>query len=246
MKLPSIIRLQETVSTNTELAERLKLSRPEPYFAIQTEWQSYGKGQGDHRWYSSKGKNLLFSFVIYPHFIEARSQFAINQAISLAICDSLKDLTSLNNIQIKWPNDIYCGSKKLAGILIEHQIKSDYIDNSIIGIGLNVNEDKFPEDLSSATSVFLECNQKGDILMFLESILKCTHERLETLHHKGIQSLEKEYLAKLYRYKTEAEYLFRDEKIIARIEGIDEFGRLVLSRSNGKELRCDTREIRFL
>ena len=145
------IRLDETESTNSYLKKVVKEERPEEGTLVIADFQTGGRGQMGNSWFSSKGDNLLFSLLVYPAQVKANEQFIISRIASLAIKNTL-DLF-IDDIRIKWPNDIYWQDKKIAGILIENDLQGDVIDNSVIGIGLNINQEKFPAELPNLVSL---------------------------------------------------------------------------------------------
>jgi BirA family biotin operon repressor/biotin-[acetyl-CoA-carboxylase] ligase len=146
-----IIWLERVDSTNDEA--RRHISEIDNLSVVSALEQTRGRGQRGNRWSSQPGENLTFSLVVKDFRIKANEQSAISQATAL----SLVDLLSRHEIKarIKWPNDIYAGDEKICGILIENSLKGSEIDWSIIGIGLNVNQTAFPEDLPNPTSMKL-------------------------------------------------------------------------------------------
>lgn len=146
-----IIWLERVDSTNDEA--RRHISEIDNLSVVSALEQTKGRGQRGNRWSSQPGENLTFSLVVKDFRIKANEQSAISQATAL----SLVDLLSRHEIKarIKWPNDIYAGDEKICGILIENSLKGSEIDWSIIGIGLNVNQTAFPEDLPNPTSIKL-------------------------------------------------------------------------------------------
>ena len=114
-----LIALDETDSTNryiSQLCNELQESVAE-LTTVTAEFQTAGKGQRGNTWEAERGKNLLFSFVLYPTFLEARRQFILSQIVSLSIKEELDRWS--DEITIKWPNDIYWRDKKICGILID-------------------------------------------------------------------------------------------------------------------------------
>ncbi len=131
--------------------------------------QTAGKGQGDHKWHSEAGKNLLFTIVLKEPSVAAKDQ----KQISDTTAESLKELLSRHGIEawIKPPNDIWVGDKKICGILIEHSLIGSRISWSIIGIGLNVNQTVFPAELPNPTSMALE-RAGSDIMEVLAEFIE--------------------------------------------------------------------------
>jgi BirA family biotin operon repressor/biotin-[acetyl-CoA-carboxylase] ligase len=138
-------------STNSHAAHLLKNNDLPEGTIIYTNYQSAGQGQIGKRWESEDDKNLLISIVLFPSMINPDDQFYISMIVSLGICDFLRRYIPV--CSIKWPNDIYVNNDKIAGILIENSILGNQIENTIAGIGLNVNQDKFYSDAPNPVSL---------------------------------------------------------------------------------------------
>ena len=148
-----LVALDETASTNqylSQLCNQLQESVAE-LTTVTAEFQTAGKGQRGNTWEAEEGKNLLFSFVLYPSFLEARRQFILSQIVSLAIKEELSRWS--DEITIKWPNDIYWKDKKICGILIENDLSGHHIRRSIAGIGININQEVFNSDAPNPFSL---------------------------------------------------------------------------------------------
>ena len=148
-----LIHISETNSTNSYLQTLCaKQQGVAAFTTVVADFQTSGRGQRGNSWESEPKKNLLFSFVLFPDFLEARRQFLISQIVSLAIKEELDSYA--DDFSIKWPNDIYWKDKKICGMLIENDLMGRNISQSISGIGINVNTDDFPVDIASvATSM---------------------------------------------------------------------------------------------
>ena len=120
---------------------------------VVTDFQTSGKGQGKNVWQSEDGKNLLFSVALDMSFLKAENQFLLTQMVSVTMINVLKKYLPEESLFIKWPNDIYFKDKKIAGILIKNEIKGMMMGTSIIGIGLNVNQTSFDENLPNPISM---------------------------------------------------------------------------------------------
>lgn len=202
-----VIRFEELPSTNTYIKEHA--GELEPYTAVTASFQSAGRGQRGNSWESEPGKNLLLSMLFVPpeHIVPAR-QFLISQAVSTGMLYSLAKLLvkyETPPVTVKWPNDIYIGDRKVAGILIENTISAEGgIARSIVGVGLNVNQRVFrsdapnPVSLIEFTGMELDLREVAetvadDMAMFLGGLKYC-HEGSEAL---GL--LRSRYLAALWR-----------------------------------------------
>jgi len=140
----NFVTLKEVDSTNNFLKDLVSNSKPlMEGTVIMAENQFAGRGQQQNGWFTEAGKNLTFSLLLKPHFLDIADQFDMVRVISLGVFDALEPLVG-KKLKIKWPNDIYYGDHKLGGILIENLIQAGQIRNSIIGIGINVNQERFP------------------------------------------------------------------------------------------------------
>lgn len=136
-----LIYIEETDSTNHYLNDLCNKQDVSELTTVVANYQTLGRGQRGNSWESEKGKNLIFSFVLYPTSLEIRRQFLLSQIISLSIKEELD--TYVKDISIKWPNDIYWKERKICGILIENDLMGVHISQSIAGIGININQEEF-------------------------------------------------------------------------------------------------------
>ena len=148
-----LIKLSATDSTNDYLKELASKHVLQNYTVVTTNHQMMGRGQMGATWISEPGKNLTFSLLLYDALDNIDSIFSLNIAVATAIIEVLKN-ENIPDLKIKWPNDIMSANKKVGGILIENIIKSATDIQSIIGIGINVNQRNF-EGLPQASSLCL-------------------------------------------------------------------------------------------
>ncbi len=161
--------MKETDSTNEE-AKRIVHSGDEGGIVIAAERQTAGKGRFCRKWESPPEDGLFFSLLLKPE-LPPTDVASITLATGYAVCLAIREITGID-ARIKWPNDVIVGSKKLCGILTEMAAQSDRIDYLIIGIGINVNNESFPEAIADrATSLFLETGVKTDRNSFLSRVL---------------------------------------------------------------------------
>ncbi len=143
-------------STNKEAQRLLAAGDVSNGLTLLAKHQSGGRGQYGRVWLTESGKHLAMSIIHIPVGMNALALPTIGMKVSLAIVRSLKEIDPILAPAIKWPNDIYLGSKKLCGILIENALSGSTVQNSIIGIGMNINESRFPPEVPNATSLLLE------------------------------------------------------------------------------------------
>jgi BirA family biotin operon repressor/biotin-[acetyl-CoA-carboxylase] ligase len=190
--------------------------------------QTQGKGQRGNIWLSESGKNLLCSFVFKPDNLSVENQIALTWATSLSLLQTLRNF----NIEalIKWPNDIFVGGKKIAGILIENQLQGSKISCSIIGIGLNINQTFF-EDLN-ATSLLLETNQIVEPRTFLNLLANEMNEQFELIYSSNFELLKSEYEANLFQMNELSSYEDEFGEFIGKIIGSTNEGKILIEKSN--------------
>jgi len=242
----SIIHIQETTSTNEYLSELQKKEKLEEGTIIWTDFQTAGKGQTGNSWESEPNKNLLFSILFYPDFLEAAEQFILSQAVSLAIVDTLKPLLKNETVSIKWPNDIYVGNKKIVGILIENTIRGSSIDTCIAGIGINVNQEIFRSSAPNPVSL----KQLTGETYLLDDLLKTLQNNLLTRYVELCNNNETitvlDYEENLFRKDGYYPYKSGDRVFEAKIKSVLPSGHLVLEEKNGEILKFAFKEVQFL
>lgn len=243
-KSKKIIVLSEVDSTNN-YANRLILSEAaEEGTVVLARFQNKGKGQQGNSWESEPGKNLLASIILFPEFLPAGKQFLISKAISLAILDFLKPET--DQASIKWPNDIYIGKKKIAGILIENSVKGANLYSSIIGIGLNLNQEKFYSGAPNPVSLKQLTGRNYDEEEVISKIWDHFFEYYENLKQVEIDKIDTLYLNNLFRKNEWSLYRKENLQWEARIAGIGEFGQLQLENREGEIEEFMFKEVEFV
>jgi len=240
----NIIFLDKVNSTNQYLSKLLKDSKLAEGSIVSTTYQETGKGQGNNAWESEKGKNLLVSMVLYPAFLPIDKNFLLSKIISLALIDYLLEETK--DIKIKWPNDIYYKDKKIAGILIENIIKGSNINQSIVGIGLNLNQSDFTSDAPNPVSL---SQITGKNYLIEEEIIKLRNfirAHYQKLMLNKYPEINKEYLKFLYRFNSYHQYQANNQYFTAKITGVNEFGYLQLDTKAKEKIEFDFKEVEFV
>ena len=239
-----IIKLDATASTNAYLKDLWQEEKAVDETVVWTRHQYGGRGLQGTEWHSEAGKNLTFSVLKYFDGLEVQQQFVLNMAVSLAIQQALKDM-KIPDISIKWPNDILSGSLKICGILIENIVKAKEIRASVIGIGLNVNQEDFGT-LEGAGSLRLITGLTYDLDSLISLIIKHLQTRLRTFTMVSYPELKKAYEEMLYRIGTPSTFVLPDgAKFIGIIRGIANDGRLIVGTEGGI-LEFSMKEIRLL
>ncbi len=240
-----IIKLNAIDSTNNYLKQLSTEVSLKNYTVVTTDYQTKGKGQMQNTWHSDKGKNLLFSMLIRFKDLKIKNQIYLNFVISIAVYKVLQ--TYLNKVKIKWPNDIMSDQNKICGILIENSVKSDTINKSIIGIGLNVNQINFPKNLSHVTSLQKELNTKIDREKLLIELINSIISEIATLNNKVFSEIYNYY--KLNLYKIEEPCLFKtasNKVFLGKIIGVSNQGKLQVIVENNIVKEFEVKEISLI
>lgn len=180
----NLIHLSSTASTNTylkELVEREPMT--EAYTIVTTNDQTSGRGQKGNTWESNPGENLTISILLRPDMKAAPKarNFDLNIIAALAVRTVLAEHLTRSKVQVKWPNDIMVGQKKIAGILIENEFEGSDLVYSIVGIGVNVNQEHFMDYPLPATSIKLEGGTDRDVSDISKEIARAMRSMIEKL-----------------------------------------------------------------
>jgi len=241
----SIIRLHSVDSTNNHAKWLLKKNKSlAEGTVIIADSQEQGRGQYGNNWVTESGKNLTFSIILYPKFLKASEQFLLNQAICLGLVECIQTKVS-QQVSIKWPNDILVERKKVCGILIENNIMKDALSESIIGIGLNVNQTDFPISVLNATSLKLISNNNIDLEELLQELLGCIEKYYLKIMHGQKDFIREHYLQILYQYKKNSDFRINNEVVQGVIEGVNQLGQLEIT-INGERKVFNNKEVAFL
>ncbi|MFK5855753.1 MAG: biotin--[acetyl-CoA-carboxylase] ligase [Bacteroidota bacterium] len=245
----NIIKLPKVSSTNSYAQHQIESNSSHEGDVIFTLNQQVGRGQGKNIWESETGSNLNISIILQPKMIHASQQFVLTQLVSLAIIQLLSEYINDNEheIKIKWPNDIYVGDNKIAGILFQNFIKGNEIEYSIVGIGINVNQLKFLSLAPNPISIIHHTNKQTDIGSLLNNLLEniaANYKKYAT--ESTFPKLKSKYINNLYQYDIWANYSDSVGKFKGKIIDIDEFGRLIVKMENDHEKLYMFKEIEFL
>lgn len=242
MKDWEIIQLESCNSTNEYAKKLISSNNTTDKTAIVTDFQEKGRGQSKNRWHSEKGENLLCS-LIYKTEIEVEKHFLLNIASSLTIIDTLKSLGI--QAEIKWPNDIYINKDKAAGILIENSLVQNFISSSTIGIGLNVNQKKFPSWIPNPVSLSMISDKHFEIQNILNILIENFEKQIKNIKKLAGSVVFNWYLDNMYQYKTWAVYQTNQHKFTGRILGVHRTGHLIVETDGGQILSFDFGEISY-
>ncbi len=237
-----IISLTECHSTNDFALEQIKLKRVDEGCIIVADHQTQGRGQRGSTWWSEPGKNLTFSLVLKPDFLDPIEQFNLNIVISLSVFEVLSDYA--HGLNVKWPNDlVHPIDGKLGGILIENIIGQKGIEFSVVGIGINVNQKDFM--IPGATSLYNLSGFEMDKWEIFKLIIHKIEQKYIGLKKSNIEKDRGLYIQNLFRLGSWQP--FEDElKFFGKILGISRDGKLIIEKEDGSKNHYGYKEIKFL
>lgn len=240
------IALPEVDSTNNYAMARVSegpVDEGTTWFAWR---QTAGKGQRGKTWQSEPGENVMLSVVLKPLMLKPSEQFMLSASVALALRELVQNRTD-RPVKIKWSNDIYIDDKKAGGILIENVIRGNAWKNAIVGIGLNVNQQVFPENLPNPVSLSLVTGIRYDVLEVARGICAVLDRYYRRLEPAGFPDLLADYTRHLYRLGEFQRFREAGGKYFqARILGVEKDGKLRLEPEEGPRFSVALGEVVFL
>lgn len=235
-----VMEYDEIKSTNT-LAEGMALKDLRDKQVILTYRQTQGRGQATNKWESTPGRNISMTVIFCPARLEAGKQFAVSMVIALGCVDFLR--CYVDGVTVKWPNDVYVGDRKISGILIEHRIGGPYIQSSLCGIGVNINQERFLSDAPNPVSLLQLTNREFVLEQVLEELLDCIGRRYRQIDDYAL--LESDFLKLMYRSNGIYDWEDAKGRFRASVSGLDEYGQLVLKDIEGEQRIYAFKEVKY-
>lgn len=239
----TIIRLKETNSTNSFLRSLNPRPAADVVVAV-ADYQSAGRGQGSNKWESERGKNLLASISVCPQGIKAAQQFSLSVAGALSVKDVLDRY--VDNVSLKWPNDVYVADSKISGTLIETRVGGSEIKECIFGVGININQEKFLGDAPNPVSLRNILGHDVEVEDILRSLISAFERRYTALMNGEKEQQMDEYRASLYRRSGMFEYEDHNGRFMAELLTVADDGTLVLRDDHGKERKYAFKEVKYV
>lgn len=244
MNYPKPIYIPQTISTNVSLAEICSKGYTENLTSVYSSFQTDGRGQRGNKWESEDGKNLLFSFVIFPKGLPAKEHFILLQITALALFDTLTEYT--DGISIKWPNDIYWMDKKICGTLIENDLNGMNIERSISGTGVNLNQKIFRSGAPNPVSLSQITGKEYDIETVLYKIMDYVNGYYGMFCNGESETIRKKYFDAIYRKDGFHTYKDDNGTFEAMIEDIEKDGRFILKDKEGNVRKYLFKEVSYI
>ncbi len=238
-----LMRLDAVSSTNDFLKDLARDAGNAEGMVVTAQIQHAGRGQRGTIWSSEPGKNLIMSVLYRPAFLLADQQFYLSKAVALAVASVVRQQSG-GNVQVKWPNDVLLNGKKVCGILIENLIAGNALQ-SVVGIGLNVNQDHFPEHLTNATSMSIEAGKP----FVVDAVLKALCETLEANYlqlRSHVNVLDDRYEQSLFGMNQWLTFEADGREFSGCIKGVDAAGKLLVEQVSGKVKAFALKEIQLV
>ncbi|MBE9467015.1 MAG: biotin--[acetyl-CoA-carboxylase] ligase [Bacteroidetes bacterium] len=239
----SLIELDAVSSTNEYALDLIKNDIVAEGLIVFAKYQTSGKGQKDNFWESEKSKNLLLSIILHPNFVKVEEQFLISKAVSLAVADFVN--TKVDKVSIKWPNDIYVDDRKISGILIENTLSGNIISNTIVGIGLNINQIDFISDAPNPVSLKLLTGKTYILDDCINQLSFFIEKRYKELNN-DFNKTNFDYLKSLYLFNFFNLYEAKGERFVAKIIDVENNGELILETRQKEIRKYFFKEVSFL
>lgn len=227
-----IYRFGKIDSTNSCLLDLGGKGFPEGTVAVADE-QTAGRGRFGRVWESEPLSNLLFSILLRPEFLGRDEIFILTFAAAVAVAEGIESITGVRP-ELKWPNDVLIGGKKVCGILIESDFDGDALRHLVIGIGLNVNQSSFPEEIRDrAVSLLMATGKKFDREELLSTILTRFNAIYETLKAKDFYSVMKKWRERSNMFGREIKLRLAEKEFEGILEDVADDGAIVVRTSSG-------------
>ncbi|MBN1936101.1 MAG: biotin--[acetyl-CoA-carboxylase] ligase [Anaerolineae bacterium] len=224
-------RYHPSIGSTMDEARRLAEAGAAEGLVVLADEQTAGRGRLDRRWWAPPGTCLLLTLLLRPA-LPARQAQRLTMICSLAVCDALAEVGGVQ-AQVKWPNDVLVGDKKICGVLTELDLDGEMLNDALIGIGINVNVNlsTAPELMAPATSVLVETGRRVSRLALLAALLSNLEARYDAL--KVGVSPHQEWAARMTTLRQQVRAAGADETVEGVAVGVDEDGALLVQVANG-------------
>ncbi len=238
------IHLEQTDSTMQQIRRAEYADSSAEFTLLTTSYQHAGHGQRGTHWEADAEQNLLFSFIFHPHFLAANQQFYLSEALALAVREMLA--LYVDEICVKWPNDVYYRQHKLCGMLLEHDLRGAHLATTRTGVGININQETFHSDAPNPMSLKLITGRSYSLPTLLQQTLLAFERRYRMLQRGEFAKLHQEYLHHLYCGTGLHPFRDAEGSFQAEIVSISPTGMLTLRKADGTEREYAFKEITFV
>jgi BirA family transcriptional regulator, biotin operon repressor / biotin---[acetyl-CoA-carboxylase] ligase len=241
------IFLPQTESTNSYAISLLKNVNPMEGTVVHAAHQTEGRGQRGTSWNSDPHSNLAASVILKPTFLEIKNHFYLYKIAALACFDTMAQILEKRqfDIRIKWPNDILVNNRKICGILVENGISGRHLSYSVVGVGMNLNQQEFG-DLDKAVSYRMLTGEEIAGQYVLCMLCKNLERWYMALKQNRLTHIADRYRSCLFALDKKREFEINDQRRQLTVKGVSDNGLLHLESENGEMLEADVKEIRWV
>lgn len=240
----NIIKLSAINSTNDYLKQLLARQYVENFTIVVAEYQTAGRGQMGAEWNVEAGKNLTFSILVKDLLPDANAIFLLNAAVAFSCIQAL-EMYAIPNIAIKWPNDILAGNKKIGGILVENSIKSHGEIYSVVGIGINVNQENFG-NLSKASSLLMITGNQFNVESLMLAVVEHLKRNVAALLNGRHDDVWQQYHEKLYKKNVPMPFEKDGHRFMGIIKEVSRNGKLQVLLEDDSIAEYGIKEVQLL
>jgi len=241
----NMLILDSVDSTNNYAMALLQKREIDAEIAVFAKEQTHGKGRRGKQWMSKKSENILMSVVVQLQWLSISRQFDLSVAAALS-CFDLFEKYILGNLFIKWPNDIFINDSKAGGILIENVIKGNIWQWAVIGIGLNINQQNFEEEILKASSLRIKTGKEYNVIELANKLHLILLARIEQLKAGDFEKMLEEYNSHLYARGKMVKLKKQNVLFETTILGVSQFGHLITKDSVERKFNFDEVEFKGL
>ena len=237
-----LIKVNAINSTNSFAREMFREKATMPLTCIVAKKQLEGRGQRGTTWNAEEGKNLTFSVLLPRLQLHPSRQFLLSATVATSLVSTLEKF-ELSRLKVKWPNDIMSANQKLAGILIENIISEGKVIASVIGIGLNVNQQNF-EGLPQAGSMKTVTGKDFELEEVLQLLLKDLENSFGSISEENSEAILSAYENRLFRKDVPSTFKLAEGQLFTgMITGVSETGKLRVQTDDDRVQEFDLKEI---
>lgn len=244
----NIIFLPEVSSTNSYATDLLRNIHSPEGTVIHTAHQTQGKGQRGNSWNAEPASNLTASIILRPTFLSIEKQFFLYQISALACYDTLAEFLheSHFDIKVKFPNDVLVNRKKIAGILIENNLQNSQIMWSVVGVGINVNQTHFAENIKATSLKLLQAEKQFEVSDVLKTLCKHLEKWYLALLNNKFDFIKENYLKHFFGLNVFLDFEINNEVKNLLVKGISEKGLLLLEDRTGRGFEFDVKGVKWV
>lgn len=241
------VYLPVTESTNSYAIGLLKNVNTHEGTVVYTDYQTQGRGQRGNSWKADSAMNIMLSVMLRPQFLDAKKSFCLSKITALAVYDVLAEISAISQfgIKIKWPNDILVNRQKVAGILIENSFKENALQWSVIGVGLNVNQDDF-EGLPGASSLLRLTGREWPREQLMERLFVHLEKWYLALRNQKLGSINSAYMERLFGVNESNLFEENGKQFMAKMVNVTEAGLLELELEDRSRRLFDIKEVKLI